>query len=146
MKKFEGTEKECTACHKIKPVSEFYIRKNRSGTPFSICKDCHREKSKASRTPEKNYERHIKYRFKMTTEEYEILMEQQDFRCAICRKVFTNDARIDHDHVCCPGIKTCGECVRGIICQRCNALVGYLETDNGELEEAMKYLERYKRE
>lgn len=27
---------------------------------------------------------------------------------------------IDHDHRCCPGERSCGQCVRGIVCRACN--------------------------
>lgn len=31
---------------------------------------------------------------------------------------------IDHDHKCCPGHRSCGSCVRGIVCRSCNLLYG----------------------
>jgi hypothetical protein len=34
---------------------------------------------------------------------------------------------IDHDHACCPGVRSCGKCVRGVMCAAHNTLVGQFE-------------------
>lgn len=46
---------------------------------------------------------------------------------------------IDHDHRCCPGPKSCGECVRGLLCRRCNSLLTL--TDDVTLAAIARYLE-----
>jgi hypothetical protein len=35
---------------------------------------------------------------------------------------------IDHDHACCPGKRSCGRCLRGLLHRTCNVAVGYFET------------------
>lgn len=47
---------------------------------------------------------------------------------------------IDHDHSCCPGEITCGECIRGILCRRCNSGLGLFRDDWRIAQNAMKYL------
>jgi hypothetical protein len=72
-------------------------------------------------------------RLGISEERFNELLEEQGDACAICREPF-DDRRIcaDHDHSCCPAqpkssAKTCGECVRGLLCVRCNTWLGWME-------------------
>lgn len=47
---------------------------------------------------------------------------------------------IDHDHSCCPGTKTCGSCVRGVLCVTCNFALGAFKDDPKLLNRAIEYL------
>lgn len=52
---------------------------------------------------------------------------------------------IDHDHQCCLGSKTCGKCIRGVLCSRCNLVLGLLYEDERLLPQyLMDYLRLYK--
>ncbi len=46
---------------------------------------------------------------------------------------------IDHDHACCPGSHSCGNCVRGVLCVSCNFVLGRI--DAGQLDSYLEYLE-----
>jgi len=62
---------------------------------------------------------------------YVSMLAHQKARCATCEA--TSKLRLDHDHR--TGI------VRGILCNRCNILVGYMETSgDGILTSIYKYL------
>lgn len=55
---------------------------------------------------------------------------KQDGRCYLCaREINPEDARIDHDHACCPPARSCSYCRRGLACQLCNTLVGMAHDD-----------------
>jgi hypothetical protein len=50
---------------------------------------------------------------------------------------------VDHDHNCCPGRRSCGECIRGLVHGRCNILIGHAQAAvdrAGSIEAVMKYL------
>lgn len=70
--------------------------------------------------------------------------------CAICQRCFSVDLppNIDHDHGCCPGPKSCGDCVRGLLCGRCNRAIWGVEALARELDDsdlAVKLLTEYLR-
>jgi hypothetical protein len=81
-------------------------------------------------------------RLGITEERFYELLEAQGNACAMGREPFEEGQLIfaDHDHSCCPKqikatAKTCGKCVRGLLCFRCNTALGYVEM-YGELARA----------
>lgn len=59
----------------------------------------------------------------LTTYQYNEMLTAQNNSCAICEKEFTRTPNIDHDHECCEKKYSCGKCVRGLLCYRCNQTV-----------------------
>jgi hypothetical protein len=51
---------------------------------------------------------------------------------------------IDHDHACCPGRISCGKCIRGLLCNRCNRALGLLGDSIELLKKMIAYLEQSK--
>lgn len=62
-------------------------------------------------------------RYKMTPADRDLLLDVQD-GCYICGVRDAKVWHIDHDHNCCPGRDTCGMCIRGVACLRCNVTEG----------------------
>lgn len=83
-------------------------------------------------------ERRIKYKYGITLEQYDEMFAVQDGVCAICGGVNPNNGRlcVDHDH-------TTGK-VRGLLCQSCNSVIGYIKENIGVLLNMGVYLEKYK--
>lgn len=55
----------------------------------------------------------------------------------------------DHDHRCCnhratASTPTCGRCNRGLVCLRCNVLLGYADDSIELLEQTIAYLRRWR--
>ena len=69
-------------------------------------------------------------RYGLTREQFDRLLEAQGHACAMCHVRFEDGQLIfiDHDHACCPDEKrSCGECMRGLLCLKCNTTLGYIE-------------------
>lgn len=80
------------------------------------------------RTPSRPARSHHERFYKLTPEAWQELLDSQRGRCAICgtdRPI--NRWHTDHDHRCCPGRTTCGQCVRAILCGVCNTKLGWVE-------------------
>lgn len=62
--------------------------------------------------------------------------------CAICREPEPGPKGwvIDHDHACCGPSKSCANCRRGVICQRCNMVLGLVRDDRELLTRLRRYL------
>lgn len=79
------------------------------------------------------------YLYGVTLSEFNSILEAQGGACAVCEKL-SHKYVIDHSHACCPGIRSCGECVRGVICHSCNTALGAVEDDADTLRKLIKYL------
>lgn len=78
--------------------------------------------------------------FGLTQEDYDRLCEEQEHRCAICRRQdFGASTKkrwsLDHDHNT--------NKFRGLLCHTCNLLLGYAKDDVGTLRHAIEYLEKH---
>jgi Recombination endonuclease VII len=81
----------------------------------------------------------------LTEERWQELLASQGGKCAICRSTNPGNRNqgfsVDHDHRCCPGTGSCGRCVRGLLCERCNFLIGQANDDISILATAITYLQ-----
>jgi hypothetical protein len=92
------------------------------------------------------WSRQLFNRYGITAEQYNALLVAQHGCCAICRRPPMAAGRmkrlvVDHDHACCPGGKSCGKCVRGLLCHWCNRVLGLARDDPARLLAAIAYLE-----
>lgn len=77
-------------------------------------------------------------RFRLTPETFDAILERQGGGCGVCGTI-SDSWQVDHDHKCCPGRRSCGNCVRGILCPRCNQqLLPQIESPH--LSAALSYL------
>jgi recombination endonuclease VII len=139
--------KVCRTCDTSKPINAFY--KAATGKPVNDCKPCYmlaRKSWKENLTPERRY-RYSRAStlaaYSMTIEQYEEMLGRQGGKCASCRS--SDPGRgdhfaVDHDHRCCPGKRSCGKCIRGLLCIKCNSVLGLLDDDPDKLAALIAYL------
>lgn len=91
----------------------------------------------------------VRKRYNLSWADLEFLYESQDRKCVICSDAISilpdepNPAAIDHDHACCPEqARSCGKCVRGLLCRDCNQGIGKLKDSRHVLQRAIEYLSR----
>jgi hypothetical protein len=65
-----------------------------------------------------------------TLEQFDLILAAQNYACAMCHEPFGEGQliHVDHDHACCRGKnRSCGECIRGLLCHTCNIALGHIE-------------------
>ena len=84
-------------------------------------------------SPESRKKSNRKYRissYGLTQEQFDRLLAVQQHACGMCHEPFEEAQliHVDHDHACCQRKnRSCGECVRGLLCHACNIALGYIE-------------------
>jgi len=74
------------------------------------------------------------WRYGVTPEQYQAMLDGQDNRCAICLEEFAKRPHVDHDHAT-------GK-VRGLLCPNCNSMLGRVRDSPETLQRAVEYLKR----
>lgn len=106
---------------------------------LGYCKECDRIRHRTAylkHFPQKSYQSKIGkrlQRYKVTVQIYNSLLESQNGLCRICHKPPTSKAlSVDHDH------KT--QRIRGLLCQKCNLMLGFALDDISILKAGIEYL------
>ena len=133
--------KQCTVCQEYLPEDSFHFRNRAKGTRMNQCKLCGNKRAINYYHKNGGYENAKKKRRRhgMTYSERLALEASQDGKCKICGE---SDKKlvVDHDHSCCPGAYSCGECIRGLLCGDCNRGLGGFRDSPTLLLNAMSYL------
>lgn len=123
--------KPCKWCHVVKPLSEFYRQPNAKDRLQGHCKLCASEYARKYNLAKK---------YGLSLEDAQRIYDEQDGLCAICDEELNGRYQVDHDHSCCPGQKTCGKCLRGLLCRSCNHGLGHFKDSVDALNRAAYYL------
>ncbi|SCE63493.1 Recombination endonuclease VII [Micromonospora matsumotoense] len=84
----------------------------------------------------------MRSKFGFTYRQYLRMVDEQNGVCRICGNPPPDGERlaVDHDHGCCSGQKTCGQCIRGLLCKRCNSALGLFDDNPETLAAARAYV------
>jgi len=86
--------------------------------------------------PEINRNSRLRREYGISPEDYHQMIEDQNGRCAICKRLFTNDKamspHVDHDHST--------KWVRGLLCNTCNTAIGMFREDPYVMAAAIDYI------
>lgn len=122
--------RKCSRCSRMLPFANFgNSKKNKDGYQ-SYCRACnaaHKREWIATNRQGVAINR-LWSLYRLRPEQFEQMLRQQQGRCGICAKEFEGTPQVDHDHSCCATTKSCGKCVRGLLCGPCNIRLGWLET------------------
>ena len=132
----EVQTKICRTCGSEKSISEFPFRSD--GTHILDCKLCDLKiiHNRESIHPEKYVERRWKaIGIHLTYEEYLQMLQDQSGLCKLCGNTNLGGQAlsVDHDH-------STGK-IRGLLCFKCNFIVGTIEKNLDKYTEIMVYLQ-----
>lgn len=137
--------KVCKVCGTEKSKNDFYRARKAKDGLYSHCKACQIERTKfyGSRG-EKVREGRLMASYGVTLDWFRV---ESAKGCAICGVLPPADRplsfAVDHDHACCPERgRSCGRCVRGVLCGPCNTGLGHFGDDVSRLQGAIAYLSR----
>lgn len=157
----------CTRCGETKPLDEFGTDSRKRNGKKSSCNPCAaatvwewRQKypdryealKKLPRTEWQRLRRReltLRDVYHLTLADWDHMLAEQGGGCAVCGGGPSGPGRggaqfhVDHDHACCPGVGSCGRCVRGILCSNCNTMIGLAKDDAVRLLAAAEYLQKF---
>lgn len=90
------------------------------------------------------YDLKLQREYNITLQQYNELLESQERKCKICKRdvtLFKKRLAIDHNHLCCSAKRrSCGKCIRGLLCEDCNRALGMFKDNEEVILNALHYI------
>lgn len=121
----------CSKCNGTKSAGDFYRDLSARSGLRTVCKAC-------------DVKVRLQLFFKIDVNQ---LWAAQGELCAMCEAPMLPKGKeplsmvVDHAHGCCPGDRSCGKCVRGLLHNRCNLILG--ETESQEFLRLYALAQKY---
>ena len=138
----DGYRNECKRCnldqkaarHRANPEpARERVRRWANENPERVAKRAEEYRASGQRAiADRRY--HLKRKYGISPEEYDVLLDRQGGGCAICGRPPTPgiSLHVDHDHLT--------GCIRGLLCFQCNNALGDFEDSHERLQLALHYL------
>lgn len=138
----------CTCC-KVEGPQENFFKFKRGNKIYRRhkCKACYKKEAKANfksfhrKNVKYSHGTTLKRKYGMTVADYEKMFEDQNGLCKICNSPAPQTKKSNHFHV--DHCHTTGK-IRGLLCHRCNSVLGFARDSIPVLEEAINYLKTTK--
>lgn len=129
--------RRCSQCKQSKSIEKFYKNYKRKSYQ-AWCKEC-------ANDPEMAKTRWLYHYYRLRFDDIDRMLAEQNYRCYGC-KVFIGDCwTVDHDHSCCDSQRSCGKCIRGLLCTPCNKILAFAKDKSQTLKNLAESLERSQR-
>lgn len=137
--------KTCNKCKEAKSLDKFGKHKLTKDGLRGECRRCaldYQNKYRKEKYSSEDYKyycklRQVKLNYKLNQQQYEDMIING---CEICGSF--EKLCIDHDHSCCSTSRTCGNCIRGVLCKNCNHAEGHLKSNPELVLKLYKYMTR----
>lgn len=115
-------------------VSKFHYNKNKEKIKQ---RSRLRHKTLYKLFPEKKKDQSLRHKYKITLNEYNSLLQKQNYCCKICQLSKSENFKalaVDHNHIT--------NTIRGLLCDNCNKGLGCFKDNIATLKTAILYLEQ----
>jgi len=133
-------KKRCSKCGKKKSLNKFYKNKWSKDGYHHYCKECHSNNTKLKYSSDTEFRERrktlqLKIKYNLSPIDFIAILKKQNNKCCICNNPFYSKRTtfIDHSHK--------NGKVRGLLCPKCNNILGNCNDDVDILKSAIKYLE-----
>jgi hypothetical protein len=143
--------KLCSKCKIVKSFDQFDKNYQKPDGLRYDCKECRRARRRLNR--QQNKQKFLQYEHKpevkrsnknssfkrnygITLEQYELMLEKQNYMCKICQNIEKHKTKINLSVDHCHETKE----VRGLLCNNCNLAIGLFNDNINILERTITYL------
>lgn len=131
----------CADCSRAYNREQYATKGRRATKACSMCGEERKDKVHAAYCPRCFYIWRLQYKYGITPDDYQAMLDSQNGGCAICgitqtqvwKEGWNHPLEVDHDH-------DTGK-VRGLLCSSCNVSLGRFKHDPALLRRAADYLE-----
>jgi len=127
--------RRCSTCNRLKK-RHLWLASEWKKKGKAECKSCY----KKSEAFQRNIDLKYRNQYGITLDEYNQMLEEQEYRCAVCdKKPGRRRLAVDHDHKAEKRLGT-RRSIRGLLCRDCNEYLGHIGDSAAAAHRMVQYL------